>query len=535
MSAFLFGCARQERIDSPEFGSSWEETDYQGRKAAPRRRAISMTSAERKAFERTGQLDKKLDPWMEQEVTRVFLKYSRDRRSTMQAFMRNSTPYLANAKSVFRKHGLPEDLAYLAFLESGYNPLAVSRSHAVGMWQFISSTGRNYGLRQDWWVDERMDPQKSTEAAVSYLSRLYEIFHDWHLAIASYNAGEGKIGRAKDAAGAKKLEDIIRKNEGLSYDLRLREETRLYVPRFLAITKVVRGADELGLKPAPNDAKHPVLMPAIGLTAKPATDLVELCRRLGMTWREFLAYNPQFLRSISPANRSVTVYVPRNRESQARRLLAGNVSGAGWTYYTVRRKDTPARISRTTGVPTSIISQLNPGAMTAGRRLRLPSRAGSISPYIPAEPLRETQLAANFDDEDTVTAALAELEKDILQQRPRKPKADKTEITRPALPDTHKVRSGDTPARIASRYGISVASLNSANGGAAKLQNLKVGQVIRLKPLASGSSVQAAPATHIVAPGESLTGIARKHGISLQDLYAANGGAAKLKTISPGQ
>ena len=538
LAAFMAGCSRQERVDSPEFGPYWDEQD--GNAPAPQReiRSYPMTSAEKKAFERKSELDKKLDPWMEQEVKRVFLKYARDRKSTIQVFMRNSTPYLANSKAVFRRMGLPEDLAYLAFLESGYNPLAVSRSRAVGMWQFISSTGRNYGLRQDWWVDERMDPQKSTEAAAAYLSRLYEIFDDWHLAIASYNAGEGKIGRAKDASGARRLEDIIRHNERLSYDLRLREETRLYVPRFLAIAKVVRGADELGLKPAPNDSRHPALMPAVGLTAKPATDLVEFCRRLGMTWREFLSYNPQFLRSISPANRSTTVYVPRNRESQARKLLAGTVSGAGWTYYTVRRKDTPAKISRTTGVPASIIAELNPGAMGAGRRIRLPSRAGSVSPSMPRNPAQETMVAA-ADDMDNVTAALAELEQDILQKRSRHPRLSApSRPSPPSRPETHTVRRGETPAGIAARYGMTLASLHAANGGAAKLKNLHAGQVLRLTPPAGtqpASPQSAKAATHTVQAGETLTGIARKHGISLNDLYAANGGADRLKNIQPGQ
>ena len=315
---------------------------------------------------------------MERQVRYHFVKYSRERRGTMENFLRNSIPYLNYTKSVFRSRGLPEDLAYLAYLESGYNPLAVSRSNAVGMWQFISSTGRSYGLRQDWWMDERRDPYRSTEAAASYLARLYDIFHDWHLAVASYNGGEGKIGRAKEATGASNLHEIIQKNDTLDYKLQLREETALYVPRFLAISKVMRNAETLGLQPASPDDEHPVLLPVAEVTARPATDLVELSRRLGMSWKDFMAYNPHFLRSISPAGRTATVYVPRNKEALARQVLKGTVSGAGWRYYTVRRGDTLAKVSARTGIPASVISQLNPGKLKRGQNLRLPSNGRSL-------------------------------------------------------------------------------------------------------------------------------------------------------------
>ncbi len=556
LAALMLGCARREQVDAPDFNPSYEYPQNTDNQSLYRKRIRSMSRTERKVFERTGELDKKLDPWMEQEVARLFLRYSREKRSTIQAFMRNSTPYLANAKNVFRRHGLPEDLAYLAFLESGYNPLAVSRSNAVGMWQFISSTGRNFGLRQDWWMDERMDPQKSTEAAAAYLSKLYDIFHDWHLAIASYNAGEGKIGRAKDAASARKLEEIIRKNDQLSYSLRLREETRLYVPRFLAIMKVVRGAEELGLKPAPHDEKHPALMPSVTLSVKPSTDLVELSRRMGMTWREFLAYNPQFLRSISPTNRAVNVHIPRSRESQARRLLAGTLSGSGWTYYTVRRKDSKARISKVTGVPPSVISEVNPGSLYSGRRIRLPSRAGSVQPYRPFDPSRETRVAAAEDDGDaSITAALLELEQDILQRK--RPAARERGVAAPSgkqgrrLPATHKVRSGEYVIGIAGKYGITPEELYAANGGKAKLKDLHPGQVIKLPSAgqpaakkdqaapqdrrAQRTAAASIPAVHKVQPGESLIGISRKYDIPLDSLYAANGGREKLKNLQAGQ
>ena len=503
----LSGCSSKETVECPELLSE------EAREEAIDMGSLStLTAAERKAYSSTGKLDRNLSPAMETQVRYHFIKYSRDRRSTMESFLRNSIPYLNYTKSVFRSRGLPEDLAYLAYLESGYNPFAVSRSKAVGMWQFISSTGKAYGLRQDWWVDERRDPYRSTEAAASYLARLYDIFHDWHLAVASYNGGEGKIGRAKEATGADKLHEIIQRNSKLSYDLQLREETALYVPRFLAIAKVMRNADTLGIRPAAPDKDHPVLVPVTQLTAKPATDLVELSRRLGMDWKEFTAYNPHFLRSISPAGRSSAVYVPKNKEAIARKLLAGNLAGAGWRYYKVVRGDTLAKVSSRTGVPASVISQLNPGKLKAGKSLRIPSSGRSLPSVVPSSPSRNTAIASSGK----------------------------------GIPSTYKVQSGDTLSAISRKYGVSVDELYAANGGRSKLNTLRVGQVIRLgspakaTAVASASSRTAAkkssvPSSYKVQSGDTLSAISRKYGVSVDELYAANGGRSKLDTLQVGQ
>ena len=463
------------------------------------------------------------------------MKYSRERRGTMENFLRNSIPYLNYTKSVFRSRGLPEDLAYLAYLESGYNPFAVSRSNAVGMWQFISSTGKAYGLQQDWWMDERRDPYRSTEAAASYLARLYDIFHDWHLAVASYNGGEGKIGRAKEATGANKLHEIIQRNDTLDYKLQLREETALYVPRFLAIAKVMRNAEILGIQPSAPDADHPVLIPVSQVTVRPATDLVELSRRIGLNWKEFQAYNPHFLRSISPAGRTATAYVPKNKEALARQVLRGSVSGAGWRYYTVARGDTYAKVSSRTGVPASVIRQLNPGTLKRGQRLRLPATGKNLPAVVPSAPARSTVVASASSRKSSVRSdhasnALAELKGARSSSR--------------AVPATYTVKSGDTLTSIARRYDMDLDDLYAANGGADRLSTLHVGQVLRLSAPARTTAVAGAStsrgasarmASHKVESGETAYAISRKYGISFAELCAVNGGADKLASLSPGQ
>lgn len=527
----LSGCGKQQTVESPELlaaGARQEAVDLGS--------LSSLTSAEKKAYSTTSSLDKNLSPGMERQVRYHFMKYSRERRGTMQNFLRNSIPYLNYTKSVFRSRGLPEDLAYLAYLESGYNPFAVSRSNAVGMWQFISSTGRAYGLQQDWWMDERRDPYRSTEAAASYLARLYDIFHDWHLAVASYNGGEGKIGRAKEATGASKLHEIIQRNDTLDYKLQLREETALYVPRFLAIAKVMRNAEILGIQPSAPDDEHPVLIPVSQVTVRPATDLVELSRRIGISWKEFQAYNPHFLRSVSPAGRSATAYVPKNKEALARQVLKGKVSGAGWRYYTVARGDTYARVSSRTGVPASVIKQLNPGKLKRGQTLRLPVTGKNLPSVVPSAPARSTAVAAASSrrasaGSDHASNALAELKGSRASSR--------------SVPATYKVKSGDTLTSIARRYDMDLDDLYAANGGADKLSTLRVGQVLRLsapapaRSTAVASSAKRAPAarlaTHKVESGETAYAISRKYGISFAELCAVNGGADKLASLSPGQ
>lgn len=520
----LSGCAAQ-RTSSPDFFSVSSTSSTA---------MIELTAQEEEAFSRTGTLDRRLEPSMERLVRYHFVKYSREKRTTMEYFLRNGMSYINHTKSVFRSRGLPEDLAYLAYLESGYNPLAVSSSKATGMWQFIASTGKIYGLRQNWWIDERMDPYRATQAAADYLARLYEIFHDWHLAVASYNGGEGAVGRATKAAGASSLPELLKENDKLDPALKLREETRLYVPRFLAIAKIMRNAELLGLRPAAPDADHPVLLPVRALSVKPATDLVEFSRRLGMTWKLFLSYNPHFLRSISPVDSKSILYVPLDKAEKAQQLLNGNLAGAGWRYYTVARKDTFASVSKKTGVPVSILRALNPGELKRGKRLRMPAVKGSVPPVEPYVPSYDSQpvTAAQVRGDSHVSAALAELESRVT-----------------ATPTEYVVESGDTLSSIAKKFDTSVREIKVANGGVGKLKTLRVGQIIKLpaRPTAERDVVVISKKTVAVVPvdikqrehkvqsGDTLSGIAKKYKTSVREIEAANGGAGKLKTLRVGQ
>ncbi|MEJ2003903.1 MAG: lytic transglycosylase domain-containing protein [Cyclobacteriaceae bacterium] len=156
-------------------------------------------------------------------------------RDYMRMILRRKEKFFPLFEKYLKKYGLPDELKYLSIVESGLNPTAISPARAVGLWQFMPTTGRYFGLYQDWFVDERMDPEKSTEAACKYLKQLYGMFGDWELAISAYNTGPGNVRKAIRRSGYKKTFWEI-------YPW-LHRETRSYLPQFVAIIYVMNYAD----------------------------------------------------------------------------------------------------------------------------------------------------------------------------------------------------------------------------------------------------------------------------------------------------
>lgn len=172
-----------------------------------------------------------------------FVKYfTTEKREVVQSWFKRCGPYLPYFRTIFREEGLPEDLIYLALVESGCNPFAVSRAGAVGIWQFVEGTARLYGLKIDYWIDERKDFIKSTYAAARYLKKLYETFGDWRLAVASYNAGEGRILRALKSKNFADYWKVMMSGA-------IPFETFAYLPQWLAITIIVKNPQKYGFNP----------------------------------------------------------------------------------------------------------------------------------------------------------------------------------------------------------------------------------------------------------------------------------------------
>lgn len=413
-------------------------------------------------------------------------------------YLRRSEAYFPYIQKVFAEKGLPADIAYLAIVESGFNPNAVSTAGATGLWQFMPETGKNFGLARDWWVDERRDPYKSTHAAAEYLLKLHGYFNDWSLAIAAYNAGEGKIMRALDGTGGADDFFALRdKNYMLNGNARLKDETTQYVPKLVAVTRIMHNLRLLGFTP-PNYSEATNV---VSVELNGGVDLLGLARSMGMTWDEFAADNPAFLRTVTPPARTVSAYVPLAHKAQAMAYLDSPQSNtyAGWKEYKVRRGDTLAKISKATGVPQNVIAQVNNvSRLKAGQVIILPP---TIDRYPKAGEERTRAIAATRG--------------------------------------TYKVKSGDTLYAIARTNKVPVATLAKANG-LSKDTTLKIGQKLyipgkddRQVASAEGNSRQRDKGntttarsgknkTYTVKSGDSVWSIARAMGMDPNDLLRMN-------------
>jgi membrane-bound lytic murein transglycosylase D len=184
-------------------------------------------------------------PVAKNKRVRAYLVYfTTERKRTIRKYLARSTRYLPMIREIFQEHGLPEDLAYLAMIESGFKPHAYSHAHACGMWQFIQGTGRRYGLAINNYVDERRDPVKATHAAANYLLDLYKQFGSWYLAAASYNCGENRVQREIDSSNHRNFWE-------LSANQCLPSETKNYVPQMIAATIIAKNPEKFGFKNIP--------------------------------------------------------------------------------------------------------------------------------------------------------------------------------------------------------------------------------------------------------------------------------------------
>ena len=267
---------------------------------------IALRPAEVSALLSTGDFDRGLSEDEMRDVILHFKSLVQKNRATVQKGVERGRPHIAHIRRTLREQRLPQDLAYLPFVESGYNPMATSRSNAAGMWQFIPSTGKHFGMEQNGWLDERRDPYKSTRAAASYLAELYKDLDDWHLAISAYNAGPGKIKRGLAAANAKTFFQLRDRDDRIDSSRdQMSEENKQYLPKFLAVCKVMRNLDSLGFPPLEGQSRE-----VAEVRVRPSTDLMTLSKALGMSWKQFAEYNPAMLRYVSPGDRTASVYVP---------------------------------------------------------------------------------------------------------------------------------------------------------------------------------------------------------------------------------
>ncbi|MBP1712644.1 MAG: lytic transglycosylase, LysM and LysM [Deltaproteobacteria bacterium] len=231
-------------------------------------------------------------PSLSNEKVQDFISHYQGRgESFFSRSLARSQAYEGMMKRIFREKNLPEDLFYLALIESGYNPTALSRAKASGIWQFISQTAKRFGLRIDKWVDERRDPEKSTLAAAEYLKTLHGMFNNWDLATAGYNAGEAKILTAMRKAQSDDFWEI-------SNHRYLKQETKKYVPQFLAAMTIAKEPQKYGFS---NIEYHPPLVYE-KVAVPPSTSLALIARAAETDLSEIRSLNPALLREKTPPN-----------------------------------------------------------------------------------------------------------------------------------------------------------------------------------------------------------------------------------------
>jgi len=436
------------------------------------------------------------------------LEWYRSRPDFLDRTFRRGSRYLYHIVTEIERRGMPLELALLPVVESAFNPVAYSRSRASGLWQFIPSTGKHYGLTQNWWIDERRDVLRATDAALTYLQYLHEYFNgDWYLAIAAYNGGEGTVSRAiRRNAAAGRPTDF--------FNLDLRAETRDYVPKLLAISRLVANPTAYGLSfaPIPNSPYFGVVDPGRQVHLGEVADLA------GISRDDMFALNPAFNRMTTPPGGPHRLLLPVERVEPfraalsngdgAKRVAATAVAPPPEERHRVRRGDTLSAIARRYGVSVADLREANGlrgSTIHPGDTLMIPRGPAAAAP--PA--------AAGISG--GAVATIAETRPGIDSQLPERAPAPAT-----PRPRAHTVKSGDTLWGIARRYGVTVPVLAAANDLDAKA-TLRPGT--RLSIPSSGSSAggqEATRMTYEVRRGDTLSQIAARFNVSVSDLMAWN-------------
>jgi membrane-bound lytic murein transglycosylase D len=296
-------------------------------------------------------------------------------RDYIQQSLSRGTKYLPMIQNVFRAEGLPLDLAYIPIIESGFKTNALSKANAKGPWQFMKATAVEQGLRHDWYVDERSDPEKATVAAAKYLKSLHKMFNgDWHLVLAAYNGGLGRVQRAVNRSG---IDDFWRLSESSKY---LPKETREYVPLILAAIVVARNPVQYGFDVLPQEP-----MEYEKVTVPGPVDLRRVAEWTGQTVDEIQSLNPELRRLTTPvADRDYEVKIPRGTAEQftARLAEASAAQLATLKWYTVKRGESLAVVARKLRVSRVDLAAANhmgvKAQVRAGQELVIPQAPATV-------------------------------------------------------------------------------------------------------------------------------------------------------------
>jgi membrane-bound lytic murein transglycosylase D len=444
-----------------------------------------------------------------ERVTKALVRTARKNRHYLERWLSRAHYYLPVMRQVFADSGLPTDLAYLPLIESGFNPRAYSHAHASGIWQFIASTGKRYGLRRNFWFDERRDPIKATRAAASYLKKLYGDFGDWHLALAAYNCGEGRVAR-----------EIKRADTADYWSLRLPRETMNYVPHYLAAVMIAKNPQCWGITAPRVD---PFDLDSV--TLSDCIDLNKIASALELPFERLKEYNPHLLRWCTPPDvANVTLYIPRDAAAPFEQFYASLTpeDKVKWYRYRIRSGDNLLGIAGRFKLSVQAIKSINKlstNRIIAGKHLFIP---------IPVESsIAETAHAARTSATQGEDAS--------------KPAGKKILYT---------VRPGDTVSRIASLFNVSIGQICDWNG-ISRPGDVRAGRRLTLYAETDALSraerkEREASAAEAIGPnsvrktctvrkGDNLYAISKRVGVHTKQLAAWNKKDIDAPLIYPGE
>ncbi|MHB8111003.1 MAG: lytic transglycosylase domain-containing protein [Syntrophorhabdaceae bacterium] len=487
------------------------------------------------------------------DAVKYYIKwFSEDKKKVFTNWLKSSRLYVPIIREILRENDMPEDLVYLAMIESGFNPKAYSTAKASGPWQFIYSTGGRFGLEVDYWVDERRDPQKSTVAAAKYLKFLFDQFGCWYLAAASYNAGEGRIGRLTQKHNTMDFWELHKYNT-------LPKETRAYVPQLIAAAIIAKDPGKFGFGNITYDP--PIRFTEVKVPS--ATPITAIAKASSVDIDLVRTYNPEILRGITPPGKNeYIVKLPSQVNAdlfgeQLQAELTNMPSISSITAYKIKKKDNLAKILKRYNVDQRDLvicnSSDNTIRLKPGTMIAIPRFSGNVQKHVALANEMETEVpvvlpktrirTGNEKPVRTVSAKRAVRHEDTEDSSP------KERTVRPAKA-FHIVKKGETLSEISDRYGIDESSLRAANNlkGKRVYTNMKLRLVSHAEQRkAETKKTSAGPARgktvriHTVKKGETLSSISDKYGVDVDDLKAANrikgnkiNKNAKLKIVKEG-
>lgn len=431
------------------------------------------------------------------QVEREIQRFQKEERNFFIHSYRRAAKYIPIITAQIKEAGLPEELKWLPLVESGFKIKALSQARALGLWQFIPSTGYKFGLKRDLWVDERMDVEKSTEAAIAYLKELHSIFGDWLTVLAAYNCGEGRVLRVISRQHMNYLDNF--------WDLyvQLPLETARYVPRFIATLNIIKEPEKYGFDLEREICEKPV--PYETLIISKSMKLEDIASCIGESTELLAQLNSELRYKITP-DREYTLKIPQGKSAALSSAIdalptAKKPGGGEWVRHRIRKGESLSSIAAKYGSSVSVIVRANrlsnKHCIRAGKWLKIPVR-GYVLRRAPSKSAGSSAQGATI---------------------------------------TYHVMKGDSLWGLAKRFGTTVSNIRSSNNLSSN--SLSIGQrlkIVKLSDAAAHSQLGTKNTlkTYVVRKGDNPYIIARMNNMDLDRLLTIND-LSKNDVIYPGQ